>query len=53
MASATLEVISGDSGEVNILAETDKVAPTFVHAFPAHSVGVLRVKTHSRKSKAV
>jgi alpha-L-arabinofuranosidase len=51
---ATCEVLTGEPGDVNSLAEPEKVVPkstslpglepTFTHEFPAHSVTVLRVK---------
>lgn len=50
---ASLDVISGEPGDVNTIAEPNKVtpktmkvkaAPLFVHEFPAHSVSVLRFK---------
>ena len=52
--NATLEVISGEPGEMNSIQEPQKVAPReetisnastkFTHEFPAHSVSVLRFK---------
>ena len=52
--SATAEVLSGQPGDVNTLAEPEKVAPrrvkieaagpTFVQDFPPYSVSVIRLK---------
>jgi alpha-L-arabinofuranosidase len=52
---AAIEVLSGNPGDVNSVAEPTKVAPkpstitgaaaSFVHEFPAHSVSVMRLKT--------
>lgn len=53
-STASAIVLTGDPGDVNSLAEPQKVAPktetitgvsgTFTHEFPAHSITVLRVK---------